>query len=396
MALEDRLRRAQQPSLEERLTRAQMVPGVPQTTIATASRGPSSTARSAGWRSLSERFVGNLANIPNTALTLAMNVPSIRAMLPPDQVMRIPEVGERVLPTPTGQQIIAGAETAIESAAPLLGGKPVDLSASFGRNLADAEALAAEHPLATQIGEFAGDAATLATGRVPIRSALRKRAPKPDDADLKKAIDDQVVDFGKSIGKGIGRAAETGLEGATLALLSEGDPAEMAMYAAGGQAAGSAMLSSFSAARKHPGKAFVSLWMGSQVWKALGPGQRDVFEASDNALNGLIGAYALGIGAGAIGASRVPIGAFRRNFVDSMAEAVNSGARGGSLSVLKEFIAESERGEDTLQRVVETYTSGGFNENQRKRIERAFNNGNLSSEVEKMMDIPSFRSALSE
>lgn len=143
--------------------RQQLIPGLPGTSVSTVGGGGGSGLEALA-RSGLESISGAVAGIPNTLANVARRVPAQLGITPPESA---PSLADPVIPTPSGQQIIAGAETALEAPVQAIQGQDVNLSQMFGRNLADAEALAEEHPLADALGA----AAPLVLGRAPMARA---------------------------------------------------------------------------------------------------------------------------------------------------------------------------------------------------------------------------------
>lgn len=204
-----------------------------------------------------ERFISNAIGLPNLLATGAANVgaaflPSEQG--PPRDIINLlgrgirgatggavdpiaagertraatPALGERVLPLPEAQDVVAAGEAAIP-----------------GRTFPEAqqrqELAREQRPGATLAGEVGADVATLLGGRLPFaaaRARLPTPAPRPPiPPGLKRQIDDIVRSkVVGGLGRGVQRAAETGTEGAVLALLDEGDPVNTALLSAGGQA----------------------------------------------------------------------------------------------------------------------------------------------------------------
>ncbi|MGB0855348.1 MAG: hypothetical protein ACPGSI_18770, partial [Pikeienuella sp.] len=296
------------------MTEQEVIPGIPETAMPTVGADRDTGAFRAALRAAGTQFAGNLAEMPNLALTAGMNAAS--TLLSPGQKMPIPDIGDQIIPTPSGEQVMAGLETATELPGALLSDSGVDLSQMFGTNLADAEALAAEHPTATSIGTLLGDGATIATGRAPLAKAKaplliakRKAAvaqaqnslskiPASVKSELDDVISDKIIPALKSTGKLLGRAGAkavgTGVEGATLALLNEGDPENMFWYGAGGQAIGSASLHLAVKPVKRLLPFVATAWVASEMFKAAAPGDQDFFGSKDFAINKAMWAMGLG------------------------------------------------------------------------------------------------------
>jgi hypothetical protein len=365
--------------------------------------------------------------VPNLLLTGALNVPSVRSMLPPQDVMNVPGVGDRVLPTPTGAQITAGLETGLEAPGAILKrirpapSSEVDLSGMFGRNLADAEALMQEHPGAANVGEMVGDAATLFTGRAPIanlkaplqkarREGLEKvarerlRLPSEIEEEVTDIVSKRIVPFLQSTGRLTARAGTkatgVGIEGATLALLDEGDAESMFWFGAGGQLAGSASLFLVEKPVKRLLPFVATAYVASEMFKAATPGEQNFFESKDFAIQKAVAAFTLGTGAAVAGAGRLR-GPMAERF-PILFDSFTAAPRGAILGRLNELTKASQQGNDLPLKVMEKFASNpsAFNQNIQNSLGRAMNSekaGVFSKEVDRLMrESEAFREAMSD
>ena len=373
-----------------------------------ATETPRTSASEAFGRSALSRYLNTLAGVPNLAATAGLRMLTGEPLIETDAMRQrkveagapvLPRVGERVLPLPSGKQMTAGLETAAEflPANVVREGGGRSIPDRFEQNLEQINAGEAEHPVASGFGELTGDAAAIFTGRVPVRAAARRStaAVQPSaelSPGLKRALNTSVQKL-RPFGRGAGKAAEAGLEGAVLAVLDEGDPLQTAALAAGGQGAGSLMLRTLGEVRKHSlGSTVLGLLVAHQMFRAVGPGEKNIFESSDQAFNDVIAAYGIGALAALAGAGRINRRGFAEDFPDQLTDGLTAIPRGAFVSFWNDLSKDPE----TLNPVIEKYTEGGFNQTQRARIERAWKNGNLGSEVEKMMGIQSFREALDD
>lgn len=397
---------------EQRLFTQPTLPGVRMSTVG----APADTsAFDAGLRAAGSKAIENVLGVPDVLANFGLRAitggptfgepqkrleQAIRARLgfaPARDLEAIPNV---TIPRPSGSQIVAGAETAAQLPGAILDDQPLNIAQRFQEQQAQDLEAAQAHPVATALGGVAADAATIAGGRIPARGFFRSafpkvrpprvtRTPRPG---FKAALDASATKLANTLGKGALKAGEAGLEGATLALLDKGDPLQTAAFAAGAQAAGSLILAGTERFRKRPlSSTFWALLLGHQLFKAIGPGERNLFESSDQAINEIIAGYGLGVLARVAGMKRIPRTGFAANFPEAVTDSITAIPR-GMLTSLWEDLAKDEN--KNLQPVLERYAAGGFNDNQRARIERAFKSGKLASEVEKMMKIPSFREEL--
>jgi len=198
------------------------------------------------------------------------------------------------------------------------------LADAFGQRMQARTQMAEQRPGATAVGQFAGDAATLAMGRAPfvrpggggmfdqqIGSMLTRYATAargPQASALRRTSANIVnSDTFRNIARGAGRAGEAGLEGAAMSLLQNGDPLETAAFAAGGQAVSSLGGELFEDAVNFlPGKTFKGKLLSAaasaaatggilQLLKSAMPGGEDnVIESLESGFNKAMLAIALG------------------------------------------------------------------------------------------------------
>lgn len=182
----------------------------------------------------------------------------------------------------------------------------------------------------------------------------------------------------KTLGNRAARAGEAGLEGAAVALLSGGDPLELAGYAAGGQASGSLLLSGVSAIGGNGGftskglrlsLAAVAVGGLLQVVKSATPGGEDsVMESIKSGFEKVTLGLALGAISGVAGAGRVtskfPVKAF-----PEIADGITALSRGAAMSVLNEALKDR-----SVEKVINKLQSDPnyFGSNATDQLNRAF------------------------
>lgn len=388
--------------------RQQLIPGLQGSEVSTVGMDSDRGAFNAALRSAATQAIDNVIGLADVGLTAGLRLLTNRPLIETERMRqnqlgpRLPTISEGILPEAlSGENVVSGLQTAAQVPGALMEGEPLNLGQRFEEQLQAGQQLAAEHPVASAVGEIGADALTLATGRIPARGFVRagdalrppqiRRTRLSAQPALKNALDTSVRKLSDTLGRGALRAGEAGIEGATLALLQEGDPVKTAAFAAGAQGAGSLILTSMGKVRKRPlSSTFAALLVGHQIFKAVGPGQRNLFESSDEAINEIVAGYALGVLANVAGFNRIQRKGFAQNFPEAFTDAITAIPR-GALTSLWEDLAKNE---ETVAPVLEKYSTGGFNENQRRRIERAFKNGNLGSEIQKMLENPSFREEL--
>jgi hypothetical protein len=258
-----------------------------------------------------------------------------------------------------------------------------------------------QFPKANFAGELAGDAATLVGLRQGGRAALEmpKSTIPPSrqvgpylPLGVKRALDDfarKVVST--NIPRGVGRAVETGFEGATLAALHSDDPVESGAYAAGMQAGASVMQTLAKPFFTGKGAGvLVSSFIAFEVIKSLVPGGKsdDILDSASSAIDKAIPVFALGV-ASSMAAKRFnPNKSIAQN-LPKLADAIESIPRGMVLSTIN-HILEDKSG--NTGRVVEQFAKNPeqFGPGAMVRLERAIENGTLNTEVESLMQVPEF------
>lgn len=261
---------------------------------------------------------------------------------------------------------------------------------------------AEQAPVATITGDVGGDVATLMTGRAPLARYVPRGGPRHARGlsalppGLRRTLDDAARGFTRNLSGGLAKAAETGLEGATLAILNKGDPVETAFWAAGGQAAGSMLLHLATKPQTRLIPYVVGTAILTQAFTAVGPGERNFFESYDKAINGLIATAGLGVLAAAAGAGR--ISGRRAQDLPKITDAINAIPRGAALSLLQDLTAARDKGDDTLFQVLEKTAAhpDAFGTDVINRLNRAFIDGKIATEVDSLMKSQKFRDTLDD
>lgn len=141
------------------------------------------------------------------------------------------------------------------------------------------------------------------------------------------------------------------------------------------------------------GTAFVA----SEMFKAVAPGDQNLFESKDFAVLKAVGALALGVASAAVGAGRLRGKATEKfpKFLDS----ITAVPRGAVLSRLQELTNASRDGDPTPLTVMETFARdpNAFTPDQRRALGRALNSekaGAFRKEVNRLIKNKSFREEL--
>lgn len=234
---------------------------------------------------------------------------------------------------------------------------------------AEGQRVRQEAPGATQVGEVVGDVSSLLlAGRPAIRGAGRgvqaaagvagrttaqafPRITKAlETAKLKpglvRAIDQTLKSqFATRTAGGVVKAAETGLEGVTLALLDEGDPLTTGLVSAGFQSGGSL---SRDVLRRIGSKGIGAGIMGSAMTifllqNFIPGGKNFVTEAFELSRDKFSLAVLAGAGAAMLGTGRPGAGAISRNF-PRIASEFRAAVRGGVIDSVRELAGNREAG----------------------------------------------------
>lgn len=259
------------------------------------------------------------------------------------------------------------------------------------------EGLRQDHPIAYAAGDVGGTLATLLSARAPIAGQLRdftalrprtaRQAPRSVQREWEKFTNQRWV---REAGRGFRKAAETGMEGAVVALLSDGDPVDTAALAAGTQGLGSATM---WLARK-PVKRLVPTVIGStlayQMFTQAAPGiQQNIFESLDASISKVLAVSALGAMSGVAGMGRLP--RETQEALGAFGEALTPAMRTPMLRVFSELTAEREREEDTLARFMEQFSEDpdAFGESAVERVHRVlesedYSEGDLRDLIERI------------
>jgi len=227
-------------------------------------------------------------------------------------------------------------------------------------------ALRGAHPKATAAGDVAGDVLTLASGRLPAAKAIAKAelklAPKVADmafgSALAKPLDpgtarlaNRIINSPKmrALARGLGRSVETGFEAMVLDIVKGDDPMETAAYAAGGQLAGSALLTAgkgliSGGPLKAGGKLAIAAASTAallQMLKNVTPGGEDNFISNINdGFDKVTLALALGIISGLAGAGRLRGGKLAED-LPKLTDAIATIPRAATISILEDWVNAS-------------------------------------------------------
>lgn len=391
----------------ERLRREQGdIPG-----LATPKR-PKTTRGEAFARGGLEQLLSNALQVPAIIGRVARATPGVRLLAQPLQ-----EAGEAISPGPiTAQGLLGGAQAAAELPAALAQGELPSLSSAVEQQQQASAQAAQDQPGFTTAGRVAGDVATLLTGRAPIArvrapaiKARREAAEAQVKVEIPEAIRDEfsdvisgkviplITETGKRLKRGTQRAGEAGIETAALAALSDADPLDSAMLGAGAQAGGSLGLFLSEKPVKRLLPVVATATVIAQMFKAIAPGERNIFESFDFAIDKSIGMLALGAAGMLTGAGRLR-GKQAEQF-PALLDLITAVPRGIVQSRLRELTVEAEQGNDAPLSVLEKLSTSpqDFPPSVLRRLERSLKSdkpGAFVDQVNKLMRNNSFREKL--
>lgn len=347
-----------------------------------AQQAPSSLA---GFTNAAANQLFDLATgIPNAAITGILSGPtpldpvgSIGKLFEAATGQERPQFGERVIPT---------AEQLNET----LGGPSV----------LEQQQLAAQTPVAAQLGEITGDVAALSGARLPgvaRRAASRELAIVPQElpAGFKRLANRALDKIQRNVGGITKRARETGLQGAALAIADSGDPLQTGALAAGTQFAGSLAINIIPRSAKGAlalTSAAAAATVAIQALKTVTPGGRDrSLESFESAVTKIVGALAVGTLAGAAGFGRVG-GKFAQD-LPRVADLITSVPRSAIISLIEQA-SKDDRVEVVLGKSMSE--PGFFTASQRNRLNRAIRGGTLTETIDSLSKTRDFARKLEQ
>lgn len=313
----------------------------------------------------------------------------------------------RAIPAPTIEGI--GARTrslpALMPGGDTFGERVVENRAKIDAEIAQQRA---QHPIASKAGEVTGDVATIATGRLPLAKGINKLeskiAPKVTDmafggavqraADpgvarlMQRVVDSPAV---RKLARGAGRSLETGAESVILDVAKGDDPLETAGYAAGGQLAGSTLITVgqgiFSGGPlKIGGKIALSAAAAGaliQTLKSTTPGGNDyILESFEAGFDKVSFALVLGLLGGLTGAGRLRGGKLAED-LPKLTDAIATIPRAATLSLLEDFVDADPSTQQNAERVLNKLAQNPdhFSDEVTKRLQKAIQNGGFIDEV---------------
>ena len=269
-----------------------------------------------------------------------------------------------------------------------------------------------EHPIATKVGDTAGDIASILGARIPVLGRIanfeHKIVPKYDvffggaksaiaaNPGLRRAAD-RVVNSPtmRRLGRGVFRAGETGFEAAVLEAMQGDDPLASAGFAAGAQLAGSGSLAVIEGLRSGgPAKAGIKLTLAAagvmgltQVLKEATPGGRDrILESAESGFAKVALTLGLGAASAMLGAGRLRGTQISEDF-PMIIDAIATIPRGASLSILTRWNDGNDEEkitiENALNKLSQDSSYEGISEIERQIIQSLRDYDPLTEEYER-------------
>jgi len=378
------------------------------------------------------RFLGNLANVPDLAANLGARAINYAAkpfdiaaqfaaasangnfseFQNPPPLIDTPPIGQDFVPGPSGEDLMGVVQRVGEVAGAV---RTLDFD-HFVDDPAEYQrqrqlTLAEENPSKAIAANISGDLLTLLTGRAPISSArglsqlqfakqsqlaaasanTAKTAAQLEGSSVALAPD--VVAGLRAVGRGknfkflmnrLGRAGEAGVEGLTLAALNgEADPMTTAGFAAGTQAGSSLLLAGVSKILTGgplgvAGNLVVASAVGGGLVQFLKSG---TFGGEDYILPSLESGFdktliglALGATASILGQGRITSG-FPVKMIPDIADSITVLGRGSLMSVVTEWMEDPAVA--AVMNKVQT-NPDYFTPTEQRRLDRAFKDENIS------------------
>lgn len=343
-----------------------------------------------GLRTMGGGLVANVLSAPHA-------VGELMGMSP---VQPFPMVSEvlRKMPDPDAQDILALAGTPLAAFTNL--GEQIDAYRQGGKaphpgsallegyrsSRREEQELADSKPLSTSAGQAAADAATI-VGVRRLSSGLLNNVSREGGETaswLNKAA--------SALYRGSKRTAEAGFEGALVAALGDGDPANTAAWSAGVQAGGSMALAARGTIIRHPFQSLGTIWLGHEIFKALAPGPQNLLESKDEAIQEMIAAYGLGVAAALAGAGRSS---------NSVIDSISAASRGSIASVISQLQTAREEDKPQYERVIAKVIEDPdyFGPEVTRLLERAANSESanaLTRQIDSLMESARFRKLYDE
>ena len=252
--------------------------------------------------------------------------------------------------------------------------------------------IAKKFPFKTKAGEIGGDVLTLLTGRLPFAKGIniaetafvaKKFSDSLTNPGVRKIVelvlDSKAV---RALKRGTGRAVETGAEASVLSLLKGGDPLETAGFAAGGQLAGSVILTGIKGVGKHPilASAFGMAAL-IQMAKETTPGGPDNFiDSLEKGFEKVWWGLMLGAVSTLAGAGRLRGGDIAKN-LPKFTDALATSPRATSISLLKDYFNATPDEQNTIDATLTQLQQdpGFFGPEITNKLLKAMQAGNLTS-----------------
>ena len=278
-----------------------------------------------------------------------------------------------------------------------------------------------QFPKATGAGDVAADVLTLLTGRLPLAKGIAKAErklvgktpdllfggaiPKITDPGAKRLVK-RVIDS-KSVrllARGSGRSLEAGFEAAALDMLKGDDPLETAMYVAGVQAGGSAILTAgkglLTGGPLKAGSKLALAAVGTgaliQIVKETAPGGRDsLIDSVETGFEKVWLALVFGIAAGALGTGRLR-GTKLAEDLPRLTDALATIPRATMISLLEGWRDAGPDEQQTIELVIGKLSEDPefFGKGSAMKLQSAITNNRFAEELRAMQKNRTFKRKL--
>lgn len=377
-----------------------------------------------------DRFLGNIANVPDLAAgvaargvnALAMpaqylgqalaagDMGDFRQFQTPNSVIPAPPLGADFVPGPSGEDLMGAVQRVGEVAAALRTGDFSQFQPDAAENQRQRIAqLREENPQAAMLANISGDVLTLLTGRAPLaktrglqelnfakgatQSAAAAKTLKATENLQDVALAPSVVSALKTVAKGknvrwlanrVGRAGEAGLEGLVISALNgEADPYTTAGITAGTQAGSSLLLGGVGKMLSGgplgiAGNLVIASAVAGgavQLLKSGTLGGNDyILPSMESGFNKTLLGLGLGVVASLAGQGRIT-GGFPVKLLPDIADSITAIGRGSFTSMVTEM-SEDPAVNTVLSKIAEDPEY--FTPAQMRRLDRARINENIS------------------
>lgn len=336
----------------------------------------------------------------------------------PEEQQRLPARAFRELSeqAPDSAEIMGGVAAGAQAVSGEGGQSAEEMTQTFrDRRLQQRQ----EQPVATELGGATADALSVLGMRQPFVRGPRRQAmrefkqpgsavPPNPTTDMPPGVRRQVrqmmeSDLSTALRTGAKQTGSAGLEGSIVALLNDGDPAQMAGFAAGAEATRNMLTSGAKHIIRSPAGVGGALITGTALWQMMKegtPGGNDyILESFETSAEKMLGTLALGGLSLAVGGAK-PSRKLQEN-IPVLADAINSVPRNVVNSLANSLLSYEEPPSADVDAAFQAFVRNPntFGQTARRRLERSFQSDKTDprAEIEHLLDnSESFRQTVSE